>query len=81
MQNVKEHATLSARASFDHGVEVERRKGHENRAADRGCVSRLDRLSDSNGCRSGAVTAETSNARLRGEVPTHFDGSGWRAQV
>jgi hypothetical protein len=39
--NVKEHATLSARARVDHGVEVECRKGHENRAADRGCVSRL----------------------------------------
>jgi hypothetical protein len=43
-QNVKEHATLSARASVDDGVEVECRKGHENRAADRGCVSRLVRL-------------------------------------
>jgi hypothetical protein len=42
--NVKEHATLSARASVDDGVEVECRKGHENRAADRGCVSRLVRL-------------------------------------
>jgi hypothetical protein len=42
--NVKEHATLSARARVDHGVEVECRKGHENRAADRGCVSRLVRL-------------------------------------
>ena len=41
--NVKEHATLSAGASVDHGVEVEGRKGHENRAADRGCVSRLVR--------------------------------------
>ena len=39
--NVKEHATLSAGASVDHGVEVECRKRHENRAADRGCVSRL----------------------------------------
>jgi hypothetical protein len=39
--NVKEHATLSAGTSVDHGVEVESRNGHENRAADRGCVSRL----------------------------------------
>jgi hypothetical protein len=80
LENVKEHATLSARAHVDHGVEVECKKGHENRAADRGCVSRLDRLSDSDGCRV-AVTAETSDARLREEVLTHFDGSGWRAQV
>ena len=35
--NVKEHAPLSARARVDHGVEVEGRKGHVNRAADRGC--------------------------------------------
>jgi hypothetical protein len=41
LQNVKEHAPLSAGASVDHGVEVEGRKWHVNRAADRGCVSRL----------------------------------------
>ncbi len=35
--NVKEHATLSARARVDHGVEVETTLEHENRAADRGC--------------------------------------------
>ena len=35
--NVKEHATLSAGASVDHGVEVETKGEHENRAADRGC--------------------------------------------
>jgi hypothetical protein len=45
-QNVKEHATLSARAHVDHGVEVRARKGHVNRAADRGCVSRLVGLFD-----------------------------------
>jgi hypothetical protein len=39
--NVKEHATLSARARVDHGVEVKTTEDHENRAADRGCVSRL----------------------------------------
>ena len=44
--NVKEHATLSAGASVDHGVEVRARKGHVNRAADRGCVSRLVGLFD-----------------------------------
>jgi hypothetical protein len=43
--NVKEHATLSARARVDHGVEVENRERHVNRAADRGCVSRLVGLS------------------------------------
>jgi hypothetical protein len=32
---------MEARARVDHGVEVECRKLHENRAADRGCVSRL----------------------------------------
>ena len=37
LPNVKEHATLSARARVDHGVEVEFRKSHVNRAADRGC--------------------------------------------
>jgi hypothetical protein len=42
--NVKEHATLSARAHVDHGVEVECRKRHVNRAADRGCVSRFVRF-------------------------------------
>ena len=36
-QNVKEHATLSAGASVDHGVEVESTEEHVNRAADRGC--------------------------------------------
>jgi hypothetical protein len=35
--NVKEHATLSAGASVDHGVEVGATKDHVNRAADRGC--------------------------------------------
>jgi hypothetical protein len=43
--NVKEHATLSAGASVDHGVEVKAKIGHTNRAADRGCVSRLVVLS------------------------------------
>lgn len=42
--NVKEHATLSARARVDHGVGVETTGDHENRAADRGCVTRLVRL-------------------------------------
>jgi hypothetical protein len=37
LPNVKEHAPLSARASVDHGVEVENTHEHENRAADRGC--------------------------------------------
>lgn len=45
--NVKEHATLSAGASVDHGVEVESTGEHVNRAADRGCVSRLVRCSSS----------------------------------
>jgi hypothetical protein len=36
-QNVKEHATLSAGASVDHGVEVAITGNHVNRAADRGC--------------------------------------------
>ena len=36
-QNVKEHATLSAGASVDHGVEVETTGNHVNRTADRGC--------------------------------------------
>jgi len=35
--NVKEHATLSAGAGVDHGVEVETTGGHVNRADDRGC--------------------------------------------
>jgi hypothetical protein len=41
LENVKEHATLSARARVDHGVEVKTIGEHVNRAADRGCVSRL----------------------------------------
>jgi len=36
-QNAKEHATLSAKARVDHGVEVETKEEHVNRAADRGC--------------------------------------------
>jgi hypothetical protein len=44
LSNVKEHATLSAGASVDHGVEVKTTKDHDNRAADRGCVSRLVRF-------------------------------------
>jgi hypothetical protein len=39
--NAKEHATLSAGASVERGVGVEATQEHENRAADRGCVSRL----------------------------------------
>ena len=35
--NVKEHATLSAGAHVNHGVEVRITEDHENRAADRGC--------------------------------------------
>ena len=42
--NVKEHATLSARTLADHGVRGVVTGDHENRAADRGCVSRLVRL-------------------------------------
>ena len=41
LANVKEHAPLSAGTHVDHGVEVKAREDHENRAADRGCVSRL----------------------------------------
>jgi hypothetical protein len=37
LQNVKEHATLSARAGVDHRIEIRCRKEHVNRAADRGC--------------------------------------------
>jgi len=37
LENVKEHATLSAGASVDHGVEVVTMEDHVNRAADRGC--------------------------------------------
>jgi hypothetical protein len=36
--NVEEHTPLSARASFNHGVETECGKGHENRAVDRGVL-------------------------------------------
>jgi hypothetical protein len=52
-QNVKEHAPLSARASVDHGVEVETTGEHVNRAADRGCcVSACSAilLSEFDGC-------------------------------
>ena len=35
MANAKEHATLSAGASVDHGVEVVVAENHVNRAADR----------------------------------------------
>jgi len=37
LSNVKEHATLSAGANVDRGVEVEIMVDHVNRAADRGC--------------------------------------------
>ena len=43
--NVQEHAPLSAGANVDHGVKVKTTGEHENRAADRGCVSRLVRCS------------------------------------
>jgi hypothetical protein len=46
-ENVKEHAPLSAAASVDYGVGVETTVEHVNRAADRGCVSRLVRCSSS----------------------------------
>ena len=49
--NVKEHATLSARATVDHGVEVENTKRHLNSAADRGCcVSPCSAASSFSGC-------------------------------
>jgi hypothetical protein len=35
--SVKEHATLPARVSVDHGVGVETKEEHINQAADRGC--------------------------------------------
>ena len=41
LSNAKEHAPLSAGASVDHEVDVETTGEHVNRAADRGCVSRL----------------------------------------
>ena len=37
LPNVKEHATLSAGARVDHGVEVKITGDHVNKAADRGC--------------------------------------------
>ena len=37
LENVKEHAPLSAGANVDHGVKVKTTGEHENRAADRGC--------------------------------------------
>ncbi len=37
LQIVKEHATLSAGASADHGAEVENEVEHVNRATDRVC--------------------------------------------
>ena len=37
LHNVKEHATLSAGAHVDHGVDVGITENHVNRAADRGC--------------------------------------------
>ena len=42
--NVKEHAPLSVGAHVDRGVDVITTEDHENRAADRGCVSRLVRF-------------------------------------
>ena len=38
-QNVKEHATLSAGASVERGVEVKTTEEHENMAADGGCCA------------------------------------------
>ncbi len=49
LENVKEHATLSARAHFDHGVEVGTKEEHVNRAADRGCCVSTCCASDSIG--------------------------------
>ena len=37
LPNVKEHATLAAGASVDHGVDVGITEDHANRTADRGC--------------------------------------------
>lgn len=37
LPDVKKHATLSAGASVDHGVDVETTEKHANRAADRVC--------------------------------------------
>ncbi len=61
LENVKEHATLSARARVDHGVDVDTTEKHVNRTADRGCVSRLVRL-------FRCLLCWTRLARLRFEV-------------
>ena len=37
LENVKEHATLSAGAHVERGVDVETTEDHVNKAADRGC--------------------------------------------
>ena len=70
LPNVKEHAPLSAGASVDHGVEVETTRDHVNRAADRGCVSRLVRF----GCceKRWIVTVEISNSGVGGCIPRHL---------
>jgi hypothetical protein len=41
LPNVKAHAPLPARAGVDHGVEVKTTGNHGNRAAGRGCMTRL----------------------------------------
>jgi hypothetical protein len=59
LQNVKEHATLSAGAGVDHGVGVESTGEHENRAADRGCCVSTCSV-------SWIVVAETVNSVVPG---------------
>jgi hypothetical protein len=41
LPNVKEHATLSAGARLDHGVEVQTTESHRNRVAGGGWMPRL----------------------------------------
>jgi hypothetical protein len=82
--NVPEHAPLSARVSVDLGTEVETTGEHENRAADRGCVSRLVRCSSSgtSGDECSLEADRPESAPLQ-ECPGHPEaeppahGRGW----
>lgn len=72
--NVKEHATLSARARVDHGVDVENTEDHVNRAADRGCC-----VSTCSACilerDESGFTVVVSRLEVLADVANHLEGA------
>ena len=76
LHNVKEHATLSAGASVDHGSEVEATEDHVNRTADRGCCVSTCSVSSSFGGVGEIREVPIDSARCvdEGHIDSLLDG-------